>query len=111
LAENRRREMEAPGTSQGHSELEPRGGFDFDSEGDEEREVEEGGEPNNEDDTRSINTVVPHELNPVEEEDINQLALTAQEELELEHEDEGEPDGEEEDLEEDRRQRRESWDI
>ena len=54
--------------------------------------------------------MVPHELNPVKEEE-DQLALAAQEELELEHEDEGEPDGEEEEEEEeeeeDRRWRRE----
>jgi len=107
LVESRRREMEVPGTSHGHGELEPRGGFDLDNEGDEEREVEEGGETDDDDDARSINTVVPHELDPVEEEDEDQLALAAQDELALEHEDEGEPDGEEEDEEEDRRRRRE----
>jgi len=67
LAESRRRETEAPGTSHGHGELEPRVGFDLDSKGDEETEVEEGGEPDDEDDARSINAVVPHELRPVEE--------------------------------------------
>ena len=105
LMESRRREMEAPGStrSHGHGELEPRGGFDLGSEGDEEREVEEGGKTDD-DGSRSINTVVPLELDPVEDEDEDQLALAAQEELALEHEGEGEPDGEEE---EDRRRREE----
>jgi hypothetical protein len=73
--------------------------------------LKEGGKPDDDDNTLSINTVVPHELDPVEEEDIDQLALAAREELELEHADEGEPDGEEDDDEEDRRWRRESWDV
>ena len=53
--------------------------------------------------THGALTLVPHELDPVEEEDVDQLVLAAQEELGLEHEDEGEPGGEEED----RRRRRE----
>jgi hypothetical protein len=47
--------------------------------------------------THGALTLVLHELNPVEEEDEDQLVLTAQEALELEYEDKGELDGEEED--------------
>lgn len=66
MVESRRREMEMEDTHKSHPE-DLRGGFDSEDEG-------ESGHGDDDDDARSINTVVPHELERVDEEDEEQLA-------------------------------------
>jgi hypothetical protein len=83
MVESRRREIEMEDTHKLHPE-DLRGGFDPEDEG-------EPGHGDDDDDSRSINTVVPHELERVDEEDEEQLA-----EEERRHRDHEEAEREEE---------------
>lgn len=91
MVESRRREIEMEDTHKSHPE-DLRGGFDSEDEG-------ELGHGDDDDDSRSINTVVPHELERVDEEDEEQLA--EEERRHREHE-EAEREAEHEALERER---------
>ncbi|KAF8881790.1 hypothetical protein BD779DRAFT_1473265 [Infundibulicybe gibba] len=109
MVETRRHEPVGDDRNKSHPEAEkdydePRGGFDLEDE-DSDRDL---GGVDDDDDARSVNTIVPHELERVEEEDEEQIASAEAEEEKFHSRQREEPDEEDPDseAEEERRQRR-----